>query len=60
MVVLVSTAVCTVTLLVIGILGFVPKTLPLQNFLIFVACVWSFFNVARKIPSSFSLGGISR
>jgi len=45
-VVFTSAIVCTFTMLVVGILGFVPKTTPLQNFLIFVACVWSFFNVA--------------
>jgi hypothetical protein len=47
-IVFVAAIVCTVTMLVLGILGFVPKTAPLQNFLIFTACVWSFFNVARE------------
>ena len=37
--------------MVVGILGFVPKSEPLKNFLIFTACVWSFFNVARKKSS---------
>ncbi|KAM6522876.1 hypothetical protein FALCPG4_012491 [Fusarium falciforme] len=36
--------VCTGTLLVVGILAFVDKTKPIQNFLIFVACVWAFAN----------------
>ncbi|KAI9162757.1 substrate transporter [Paramyrothecium foliicola] len=45
-VVVVSSIVCTLTMLIVGILGFVPKTTPLKNFLIFDACVWSFFNVA--------------
>ena len=35
-------------MLVVGILGLVPKTTPLNNFLIFVACVWSFCSNARK------------
>ncbi len=41
--------VCTLTMLVIGILGNVTKTTPLLNFLIFVATVWSFFNNSRKL-----------
>ncbi|KAG4436677.1 hypothetical protein IFR05_007856 [Cadophora sp. M221] len=45
-VVVIAAIVCTFTMLIVGILGFVPKTKPLQNFLIFVACMWSFFNVA--------------
>ncbi|KAI9151333.1 sugar transporter [Paramyrothecium foliicola] len=45
-VVLVGTATDTIALLIVAILGFVPKTTPLQNFLIFVGCVWSFFNSA--------------
>lgn len=47
LVVVVAAFACTITMLVVGILGFVPKTTPLKNFLIFDACVWSFFNVAR-------------
>jgi SP family sugar:H+ symporter-like MFS transporter len=43
-------------MLIVGILGFVPKTSALKNFLIFVACVWSFFNVARKFPESGAIG----
>ncbi|KAL7940835.1 general substrate transporter [Trichoderma barbatum] len=46
MVVVTAAGICTLTMLIVGILGFVPKTTPLTNFLIFVACVWSFFNVA--------------
>ncbi|CAM1501511.1 Fc.00g034950.m01.CDS01 [Cosmosporella sp. VM-42] len=46
LVVFVSSIVCTITMLVVGILGKVDKTPPLKNFLIFVACLWSFFNVA--------------
>lgn len=34
-------------MLLVGILGFVPKTESLKDFLIFVACLWTFFNVAR-------------
>ncbi|CAK7198021.1 hypothetical protein SEUCBS139899_000677 [Sporothrix eucalyptigena] len=41
---LVSVAVCTVALMVVGILGFVEKTQAVQHFLIFVACVWAFFS----------------
>lgn len=48
LVVVVSASVCTFTMLIVGILGFVEKTAALKNFLIFIACVWSFFNVARK------------
>lgn len=40
--VLIASAICTVTMLIVGILGLVPHSQPLQNFLIFVACVWSF------------------
>ncbi len=36
-------------MLIVGILGFVSQTPPLMNFLIFIACVWSFFNVARRL-----------
>jgi SP family sugar:H+ symporter-like MFS transporter len=50
-IVILSAVVCTITMLVVGILGFVSKTPPLQNFLIFTACVWSFFNVARKFDA---------
>ncbi|CAK7231026.1 hypothetical protein SBRCBS47491_007792 [Sporothrix bragantina] len=42
----VSTVGCTLALLVVGILGFVNKTTPVRNLLIFVACVWAFFNKA--------------
>ncbi|KAH7381064.1 general substrate transporter [Cadophora sp. MPI-SDFR-AT-0126] len=45
-VVVISAIVCTTAMLVVGVLGFVEKTESLKNFLIFVACVWSFFNVA--------------
>ncbi|KAB5546910.1 sugar transporter [Coniochaeta sp. 2T2.1] len=46
LVVVYASIICTVTMLVVGVLGFVSKTDPLKNFLIFVACLWSFFNVA--------------
>ncbi|KAH7121442.1 general substrate transporter [Dactylonectria macrodidyma] len=42
--VFVSVIICTATLLVVGILAFVDKTKPVQNLLIFVACVWAFAN----------------
>lgn len=35
-------------MLLVGILGLLEKTTPLQNFLIFVACAWSFFSNARE------------
>ncbi|KAM6511998.1 hypothetical protein FALCPG4_016986 [Fusarium falciforme] len=37
---------CSLSMMVVGILGFVNKTTPIQNLLIFVACVWAFFNKA--------------
>lgn len=46
--VLVSVGFCMGTLLIVGILGLVPQTGALKNFLIFVACVWSFFNSIGK------------
>lgn len=52
---LVSAIVCTITMLIIGILGTVTKTTPLLDFLIFVACVWSFFNNSRKLLHRFSM-----
>ncbi|KAM5353514.1 hypothetical protein ACJ41O_000164 [Fusarium nematophilum] len=45
-IVFVSSVVCTVTMLIVGIVGQFPSTKPLQNFCIFVACVWSLFNAA--------------
>ncbi|KAL3456411.1 hypothetical protein BJX64DRAFT_281366 [Aspergillus heterothallicus] len=39
-----ATIVCTLTLLIIGILAFVSQTQALKNFLIFIACAWSFAN----------------
>lgn len=42
--VLIAMGFCMGALLVVGILGLVPRTQALMNFLIFVACVWSFFN----------------
>ncbi len=53
-IVLVSVIVSTVSMLVIGILGFVPKTDPLKDLLIFVACLWDFFNIARKSSFKFA------
>lgn len=37
---------CTVAMLLVGVLGLVEKTQPLQSLLIFVACVWSLFSNA--------------
>ena len=48
LVVVYSAIICTFTMLIVGILGFVPKTEAPKNFLIFIACMWSFFNIARK------------
>lgn len=42
--VLISVAFCMGTLLIVGILGLVPSSPELKNFLIFVACVSSYFN----------------
>ncbi|KAL4903125.1 hypothetical protein BDW74DRAFT_169064 [Aspergillus multicolor] len=39
-----ATLICTATLLIVGILAFVPSTQALKNFLVFVACAWSFAN----------------
>lgn len=43
----VATVGCTLALMVVGILGFVNKTTPVRNLLIFTACVWAFFSRAR-------------
>ncbi|KAH8897928.1 MFS general substrate transporter [Thozetella sp. PMI_491] len=45
-VVLVGTVTDTIMLLIVAVLGFVSMTDPLKGFLIFVGCVWSFFNSA--------------
>ncbi|KAH7015923.1 general substrate transporter [Ilyonectria destructans] len=37
---------CSLAMMVVGILGFVNKTTPILNLLIFTACVWAFFNKA--------------
>ncbi|KAH7143416.1 general substrate transporter [Dactylonectria macrodidyma] len=37
---------CSLTMMIVGILGFVNKTTPILNLLIFTACVWAFFNKA--------------
>lgn len=42
-VVVVAACVCTLAMLVIAGLGYAPKTQPLKKLLIFMACVWSFF-----------------
>ncbi|KAF9878618.1 hypothetical protein CkaCkLH20_04110 [Colletotrichum karsti] len=41
-----SIIICTCTLLIVGALSFVTKTTAIKDFLIFVACVWSFANSA--------------
>ncbi|KAH6894644.1 general substrate transporter [Thelonectria olida] len=46
MVVFVSAVVSTIALFVVAIIGLFPSTTPLQNFCIFVACLWAFFNGA--------------
>jgi|SRR5688572_7538642 len=48
-IVVVAAIVCTTTMMIVGILGFVSKTEPLRNFLIFISCVWSLCNVARML-----------
>ncbi|KAJ3549491.1 hypothetical protein NM208_g479 [Fusarium decemcellulare] len=40
--VLVFSIICTLAMLLVGILGFAGKSTPLKNALIFVACLWSF------------------
>nr|XP_036575076.1 MFS alpha-glucoside [Colletotrichum truncatum]KAF6781586.1 MFS alpha-glucoside [Colletotrichum truncatum] len=53
--VLVAVGFCMGTLLIVGILGLVPQTSALKNFLIFVACVWSFFNsIVGSLGGAFS------
>lgn len=44
----VSVIICTVTLLVVGILALVAKTAGVKAFLLFVACVWAFANSTGK------------
>ncbi|KAH7361326.1 sugar transporter [Pyrenochaeta sp. MPI-SDFR-AT-0127] len=46
LVVLAAAILCSFALLLVGILGQVEKTKPLQNFLIFVGCLWSLGNNA--------------
>ncbi|KAH8585378.1 general substrate transporter [Bisporella sp. PMI_857] len=41
---LIALSFCMTTLFIVGVLGLVHQTQPLMNVLIFVACVWSFFN----------------
>jgi MFS transporter, SP family, sugar:H+ symporter len=43
---LIATTVCTIAMIVVGVLGFVDKTTAILNLLIFVATVWSFFSKA--------------
>ncbi|KAH8721814.1 sugar transporter [Ilyonectria robusta] len=53
--VLIAMGFCMGALLVVGILGLVPRTQALMNFLIFVACVWSFFNsIVGSLGGAFS------
>ncbi|KAM0325154.1 hypothetical protein ACHAQA_007693 [Verticillium albo-atrum] len=42
----ISAIACALTMIVVGILGFVNKTTVVLNLLIFIACVWAFFNKA--------------
>ncbi|KAK1138411.1 hypothetical protein N8T08_002627 [Aspergillus melleus] len=42
--VFVSVIICTVTLLLVGVLAFVTKTAAVKAFLVFVACFWAFAN----------------
>ncbi|KFY81283.1 hypothetical protein V500_11544 [Pseudogymnoascus sp. VKM F-4518 (FW-2643)] len=45
-IVLVSVIVATVCMLVVGVFGIFKQTPQLKNLLIFVGCVWDFFNIA--------------
>ena len=46
MVVFISTVVCTISLFIVAIIGLFASTAALQNFCIFIACLWAFFNGA--------------
>lgn len=48
LVVVIASVLCSVTLLVVGVLGQVEHTKPLQGFLIFTVCLWALGNNARK------------
>lgn len=45
-IVIAASIICTVTMLIVGIVGQFDRPKPVQNFCIFVACVWSLFNAA--------------
>lgn len=47
-IVLLSVVIATICMLIVGILGFLEKSTQLKDVLIFVGCVWDFFNIARK------------
>lgn len=48
LVVFAASILCSLALLLVGILGQVGHTKPLQDFLIFVACLWALGNNARE------------
>lgn len=47
-VVIAASILCSLALLVVGVLGQVGHSKPLQDFLIFVACLWALGNNARE------------
>ncbi|OAA56261.1 sugar transporter [Niveomyces insectorum RCEF 264] len=58
-VVFACSVVCTVAMLIIAGLAYAPKTTPLGNFLIFVACVWTFFSSGLGILGWAFVGEVS-
>lgn len=48
LVVFMASILCSLALLLVGVLGQVKQTGALKNFLIFVGCLWSLGNNARK------------
>lgn len=48
LVVFAASILCSLALLLVGVLGQVGHTKPLQDFLIFVACLWALGNNARE------------
>lgn len=46
LIVFISSVVCTICMIVVAIIGLFPSTKALQNFCIFVGCLWSLFNAA--------------
>lgn len=45
-IVFISSVTCTICMLIVAVIGLFHSTKALQNFCIFVGCVWSLFNAA--------------